>query len=294
MPFRLYYPVKNFKINQYFFSEKSLFTLFEEAGYETYFLHYTDSSNITEKNKLSFVYNDARHFINFASPDDAFHDIRIHNELNKILENDKRKKLIVIKMVGVHIDFQHRYPKEYDIRKPSLKEEASKSKLWNNIRSVFKISPPPLTLPENKQAALNTYKNAMDYSVEIIKTLLDLSKQQKEATLTMFGSDHGICIFEKGTFQLPPNCQEAFHIPVLFHLNPALRKNSDSEKLKTLSCNIDKPLTQEYLFETIASLAGISYPAANKEYDLTAKCHPSSVKRKIGTFKGAPAVYEDL
>lgn len=284
---------KKFTDKSGYFSEKSLFSLFKEAGYDTYFLHYTNTSNITERNKLSFIYNDAQNFINFASPDDNLHDIRIFNELNKILTTNKRKKLIVVKMIGVHIDFQYRYPMTYDVRKPSLKQPDEGSRFWSKIKSVFKLSPPAVVLPENKEAALNTYKNAMDYSVEIIDSLFGLAKKQPEATLTMFSSDHGICLFEKGHFQLPPDCREAFHVPVLFHLNQSLRKSSDSQKLKQLSCNSDKPLTQEYLFETLISLAGISYPTADKKYDLTNRCNPLTSKRSVDISQKM-MFYEDL
>ena len=283
---------KKFKDKPVSFHEKSVFSLFEEAGYETYFLHYTDSSNFTEKNKLSFIYNDAMHFVNFAAPKGSLHDIRIYRELNKILTGSKQKKFIVIKMLGIHIDFQYRYPIEYDIRKPSLKDTESKSTFFKAIKAkLFSLSASMSS--KNKEIILNTYKNAMDYSVEIIQNLFDLAKKQEESTLVMFSSDHSICIFDKDAFQIPPDCKEAFHIPVLFYLNPALNQTTEPEKLKKLSCNTDKPLTQEYLFETIASLAGISYPAADKEYDLTEKCFSAPVKRNIDQIS-VQSLYEDL
>lgn len=282
---------KKFQKNLNFFHEKSLFSLFEEAGYETYFLHYTNSSNITEKNNLSFIYNEARHFINFSSKDDSFHDIRIRHELKKILAEKEQKKLIVIKMIGDHIDFEYRYPAPYDTRKPSLKG-TKEAGFWKKIRSKTHLG--SFYSPENKEAILNTYKNATDYSVEIIQNLFDLAKEQPASTLTVFSSDHGICIFDKAAFHIPPDCKEAFHIPVLFYLNPALSKTVDAEKVKNLFCNVDKPLTQEYLFETIVSLAGFSYPAANKEYDLTKKCFFSPVKRNVDLLLNGQFFYEDL
>ena len=283
---------KKFKDKPAYFHEKSVFSLFEEAGYETYFLHYTDSSNFTEKNKLSFVYNDAMHFVNFAAPKGSLHDIRIYRELDKILNGSKQKKFIVIKMLGVHIDFKYRYPAAYDFRKPSLKDMESKSTFLKTINATFFPSSAYMS-PANKEIILNTYKNAMDYSAEIIQSLFVLAQKQQESTLIMFSSDHGICIFDKDAFQIPPDCKEAFHIPVLFYLNPALDQTIRPEKLKNLSCNTDKPLTQEYLFETIASLAGISYPTANEEYDLTKKCFSASVKRNIDQL-GVQSLYEDL
>ena len=284
---------KKLKDDTPYFAEKSLFSLFREAGYATYFLHYTTSSDLSEKNSLSFIYNEADHFINFESTKDNLHDINIRNELNKILTEDTQKKLIVIKMVGIHIGFQNRYPDEYDIRQPSLKKRLKEKTSWEKIRS--KIFPNRILSEDKKEEALNTYKNAMDYSVEIIADLFNIAKKQPEPTLVMFSSDHGICIFEKGHLHIPANCREAFHIPVLFYLNPALRKNISSQKLENMSCNISSPLTQEYLFETIVSLANLSYPSADAAYNLTDKCLFSDEKRMVKTFpRDIPAFYEDL
>ncbi len=281
---------KKFQNTSFYFPEKSLFSLFEEAGYKTYFLHYTDSSDITEKNNLTFIYRDANNFVNFSSKKDSLHDIRIYDALNDILTNDHHKKLIVIKMIGIHVDFRYRYPAAYDTRKPSLKKNIKKRTFGSKIQSLFEM---PLS-PKDREKVLNTYKNAMDYSVEIIRSLFDLVQKQPESSLAFFSSDHGICIFEKGTLLLPPNCKEAFHIPMMFNLNPELRKNTVPEKIKNLSCNTRKSLSQEYVFETIVSLAGISYPTANKSFDLTAECIPDSGKRTVQKIPGDRSFYEDL
>lgn len=272
---------KKFENTDTFFTEKSIFSLFEEAGYDTYFMHYTATSNITEKNDLSFVYNDARHFVNFANEKGSLHDKNIVGKIRDILRRNTGKKLIVVKMIGVHIDFQNRYPPEFDTHRPSLRQK----------RRLFAISSKPTAADREK--VLNSYKNAMDYSVKIIFDILTEIKKQPVPSLAFFSSDHGICIFEKGHLQLPPDCKQAFHIPAFFYLNPLMNKNA--VKLKNLACNTNKPLTQEYLFETIASLADIDYPAKNEKLDLTTHCVDGKIKRTVERLNfDRSLAYEDL
>lgn len=287
-----------------FFKEKSLFSLFEEAGYNTYFLHYV--KNADERNHLNFIYNEARHFINFypdGSPE--MHDSFIGPELEKILKNDKGKKLIVIKMIGVHDSFEKRHPDSFDTHKPSLKKDdlAGKDSFFVSAYKKIKASLSAVEVEyqklniTNQKAVMNSYKNAMDYSAFIINGLMEQVKAEKKPALFMFSSDHGICIFEKGSFQLPPECRQAYHIPALIYLNPALTAQVPQKEKDMLACNEEQALTQEYLFETAASLAGISHPTSKTDYDLTRRCAPLKGKtRQVNTMRPDRqlSIYENL
>lgn len=276
-----------------FFKEKSLFSLFEEAGYNTYFLHYVD--NADERNHLNFIYNEALHFINFYPPESTeMHDSFIGPELKKILQNDKGKKLIVIKMIGVHDSFEKRHPDDFDTHKPSLEKDnlVEKDSLFLSAYKKIKASLSAVEIEyqklsiENKEAVMNSYKNAMDYSVSVINGLMEQVKAEKSPALFLFSSDHGICIFEKGSFQLPPECQQAYHIPAMIYLNPALAARVPQKAKDMLACNEEQALTQEYLFETAATLSGISHPAAKTGYDLTRRCAPlKGQTRQVNTMR---------
>ena len=291
---------KKFTDQTKYFSEKSLFSLFEEAGYDTYFLHYTDNSK--ERNHLSFIYNETQNFVNYHPETEGLHDSRIRPELSRILKKDKNKKLIVIKMMGVHENFENRYPPAYDTRKPSLqyvtpeKNKSFPDELKRKAINFFlSFKAARQRQKENRELILNTYQNAIDYSANIVAEIMDFIRKQTDPSLLLFSSDHGFCLYDKGFLHLPPNCQNAFHIPAMIYLNASLAKESDPEKLKNLSCNLNQPLTQEYLFETVVSLAGIAYPSAQKEYDLTADCKNLKTKRPVETLKRDHLYYyEDL
>ena len=235
-----------------FFYEKSLFSLFKEAGYSTYFVHYTKTSS--EKNALGIVYTEAEHFIQYASDTIATTDEGIAKVLDDLLENGEKKKLIVIKMMGVHIDFRRRYPNS------------------DSGLDAFKV--------KTREDEMRHYLKAIAYSAGIVAGVMERVEKRPEPSMLLFSSDHGICIFDNGTFHLPANCQNAFHVPSMILLNPALTKATSNEAKENLACNRDKPLTEEYYFETVAALAGISYPAADPNYDLTRICDPLKGKKR--------------
>ncbi|MBO4643262.1 MAG: sulfatase-like hydrolase/transferase [Alphaproteobacteria bacterium] len=258
-----------------FFYEKSLFSLFEEAGYSTYFVQYTEISS--ELNKLSFIYREANHFVKYENKEKKeATDEGIYSVLEDILNNGERKKLIVIKMIGVHIDFIRRYPD------PNI---SSLQRFWFALKS------------RTKEREMYHYNKAISYSAGVIANIMKKIEKRPEPSLLFFSSDHGICIFDKGSFQLPPNCRNAFHIPAMILLNPALSAITSQQAKNNLDCNQDKPLTEEYDFETIAALAGISYPTADKQYELTGQCDPLHGKKRLvstGSIKEKRTFYEDL
>ncbi len=266
---RLLLSRKKFGYASPYFHEKSIFSLFREAGYSTYFLSYLPKDDGTH----AFLAKDAGHYINYASdktPDDK--DMLPY--LKKILKN-KSKKLIVIKMIGVHFHFEDRYPPEYDLRRPSFRS-----------RKGLKAH------AENKEILLNTYKNAMDYSVSLIVRAAEEINRLAEPAFMLFSSDHGFCIFDRELYGFP-DCKEGYHIPYFIMANASYAgASSKSENLRKKS---RLPLTQEYTFETAASLAGIHYPSADPRYDLTVRDNPVlPLKRPVKTFSVVPVYYEDL
>ena len=254
-----------------FFNEKSLFALFKEAGYATYFVHYVSTSS--EMNDLSFIYRQADRFIRYEKNVSETTDEKIRPVLDRILAEPQKKKLIVIKMIGVHIAFDRRYP---DPEKTMLR----------NLFSMFG--------KRTKEKELYHYGKAVSYSAGIVADIMTTVDRRPEPAMLFFSSDHGFCIFDKGHFHLPANCRNAFHIPAMFLLNPALSAITDEETKQKLLCNADKALTQDYDFETVASLAGIRYPSANAAYDLTKTCDPLAGKKRRVNTAARIVAYEDI
>lgn len=251
------------------FYEKSLFSLFAEAGYDTYFLSYLKKKDGSQ----SAFSDEANHFINYAKgkkPDDADLLPALKNVLAK-----RGKKLIVVKMIGAHFNFEDRYPPSFDRFRPSMQS----SKL-------------PFTA-ENKNALMNTYKNAVAYSADIIKRIAETAENIPESTLMSFSSDHGLCIYDKELYILP-DCKNAFHIPWFLTFNEAFAEQVSPERLETLRSRRHVPLTAEYVFETVVSLSGIKYPDADERFDASSNAAVLNAPRKVKALPLIPVLYENL
>ena len=251
-----------------FFPERSLFSLFKEAGYTTYFLHYVE---MYADNHLNSVYSEADRFIKYTRKVTPTSDEDILPALDAVLSEPGKKKLIVIKMVGCHVNFIDRYPSGLSFFQHALQEFQQRT----------------------KEREMHHYRKAIAYSAGIVAKIMNKTESRSEPSLLFFSSDHGICIFDKGIFHVPFNCRNAFHIPTMILLNPALSAMTPQPVKDNLKCNRDKPLTEEYDFETIASLAGIVHPTADRKYDLTKRCVPKGGKRVVFTERER-VFYEDL
>lgn len=260
-----------------YFREKSLFSLFREAGYETYYINYLNPNHKGDS-RTNMLVKEAGKYIKFQrdknTPLDEKNDIVFTNYrrylqdapddkyilpiLKDILSNDKRN-FIVAKLIGVHFNPQDRYPDSWDKKQPSLKRET--------------LAP----TKENAQVFLNTYENAMAYNTSIIAEMMRLAKNAYGATLFVFLSDHGFCLFESGGYNTG-NCPKGFHIPTLIYANESYFKDGENqEKFNKVARFENYPLTQRYIFETVVSLSDISYPTADGLMDLT-KINPELTK----------------
>ena len=251
------------------FREKSILSLFREAGYKTYFFSYLGKEDSSQSDFSA----EADIFVNYAKgkrPDDIY----VLPFLKELLLK-KGKKFIVVKMIGTHFNFEDRYPSDYDFLKPSFKSE--------------KLPP----TAENKTALINTYKNAMAYSVNIIHEMIKAVHFSPNGTLMSFSSDHGLCIYDKRLYVLP-DCKNAFHIPWFLTFNDAYAEHADLTKFNLAEQRKNTALTAEFVFETIVSLSNIRYPTRQKEFDITTQDLSFPENRKVKALPLRPISYEEL
>lgn len=260
-----------------YFHESSIFKLFEEAGYETHFIHYCPKV-LRGENSINFITEDAMFYHQYGTEEDKWDDAGIFPHLDQILKDaTDRKKFIVIKMMGVHRNYEDRYPDDWDLLKPSFKtEKCAYSK-------------------ENRTIFLNTYQNAMDYSIHIIREIFRRIDQQENASLLFFISDHGENIFDDGYWNRS-GTRSAYHIPFLVHANPAYIQNGGEAVMDRLKLFSDAPLIPPYVFETLVSAAFIRREAYDPAFDLLVSDPPGGehVKREVVFSDNSVHDYDEL
>ena len=89
------------------YRRKGLPALFNEAGFDTWFI----SNQSRQGAMIDNLAHDARHLIYIRSPR---YDMQLLDEVRKVLENsDSQKILIVLHCYGSHFSYHQRYPREF-------------------------------------------------------------------------------------------------------------------------------------------------------------------------------------
>jgi glucan phosphoethanolaminetransferase (alkaline phosphatase superfamily) len=251
-----------------FFKEKSLFALFKEAGYETYYVSYL-SKHHKGDDRINFILKDSEFVYrskDFATKPDPTNSVRyggfrrfleaapndadILPALASIMAKNDRKKLVVIKMVGLHFPAEDRYPDKWDVKQPSLKRGSLPAR------------------KENAAVFFNTYENGMGYSAFVINQIAEKIRDYDKSALFTFVSDHGFCIFEAGYYNAG-NSSHGFHIPLIMYGNESYHAQNTPAKWNHLATFTNAPVSQSYLFETLASLSSIDFNNRNPLLDMT-------------------------
>ncbi|MBR1605190.1 MAG: sulfatase-like hydrolase/transferase [Alphaproteobacteria bacterium] len=271
------------------FYESSIFKLFEEAGYETYFISYLKKLHVGDDN-INFITIESQNFSQYGSgrkdyvpikypdgtPDDFVNDAEIIPLVDNILRKDDKKKLVVIKIIGCHYNFEDRYPNSFDKHKPSLKQ--------NHL---------PLK-NENKEIILKTYENAMEYSVYVIQEFLKTINKIPSSTFLVFSSDHAINIFDNGKWMVA-NVPQSFHIPIFWYANDAYLNTEENRIMwNKLSKQKDKPVISNYIPETITRLASIHHDHYNPKMDILEDDEKFKQKRMVIWTDLSEHFYEDM
>lgn len=264
---------KNVYEDTVLYQESSILKLYEEAGYETHFISYIprlwkgdDSINfIAMESQNYYLFGDMAH-------EKFVDDKEVIPLLRKILNNGK-KNFVAIKLIGVHYNFQDRYPENYDIIKPSLRGN--------------ELSPEV----ENKTIYLNTYENAINYSTYVIHKIFEEIEHCSKSSLIFFSSDHAFNLFDDGHWGVS-NVKETYHIPFMIYGNDLFMKYVDKVKWRNVQSHLDDRLITNDILETAVSLSDITIKDSRNR-DLT-KAGKMNDNRQVIFSDKSLHVYEQL
>ncbi|WP_180763023.1 sulfatase-like hydrolase/transferase [Helicobacter sp. 11S02596-1] len=171
-------------------------------------------------------------------------------EIEGLIKNAKRDLFIVVNLHGSHgASYYERYPKDFEIFSPVCRD-----------KELQKCS---------HQSIVNAYDNSLVYTDYFLyQIVLALDKNKKSSVGMWYLSDHGESLGEYGQYMhgglpyaLSPDVQK--HIPSMIWLGRGFEKD-----YKKLLANKDKPLNQDYLFDTLLDLLDIQTKDYQKELDI--------------------------
>ena len=236
------------------FRRKGLPALFNEAGFDTWFI-YNQSPQGAMIVNLAHV---ARHLIYIRSPR---YDMQLLEEVRKVLEaSDSQKLLIILHCYGSHFSYHQRYPREFAHFKPDADVAISR---------------------QNREMLVNAYDNSIRYTDHFLaETIAYLRSLKDTSSALLYCADHGEDLIddERDRFlhASPTTTAYQLYVASLAWFSDAYRRNFP-EKVAAAMANETAPATTHALFHTMADMASIqgrfiSHEASlvSPEYDRTA------------------------
>ena len=237
-----------------FFRRKGLPALFNEAGFDTWFI----SNQSPQGAMIDNLAHDARHLIYIRSPR---YDMQLLEEVRKVLEaSDSQKLLIILHCYGSHFSYHQRYPREFAHFKPDADVAISR---------------------QNREMLVNAYDNSIRYTDHFLaETIAYLRSLKDTSSALLYCADHGEDLIddERDRFlhASPTTTAYQLYVASLAWFSDAYRRNFP-EKVAAAMANETAPATTHALFHTMADMASIqgrfiSHEASlvSPEYDRTA------------------------
>ena len=160
-------------------------TIFQYAKKVGYTTHYISGQSINDRLQNYMSKFDLKYIDDFSQPKESYHNTKIPEEnvvlaTEKALESSEKNFIYIVKH-GAHFQWENSYPQRERYFLPTLTAHDA------------------LSL-EKKEQALNSYRNAIRYSVDFFfkEFLKELAFFKREDTLIIYTSDHGQSILEEG------------------------------------------------------------------------------------------------
>lgn len=250
--------------------EPSLVTAFRQAGYRTYWLS-TQGAAGRHETPISVLANEAdeRHFINAVDYRQAGAlDGELLPLLQKILDRQEPRQLIVLHTLGSHLSYAHRYPRDFERFRPALQPDEVPD-IWSSAL-LGKLT--------------NAYDNSVLYTDHVLdEAIAQLDRSGAAATL-LYAADHGETLYDgsckRGGHGF--SAETNYRIPMVIWTSPAWRA-ARPQAQAALQAQAGAPVSSLSIFATMAGLAGFDTARPNGHADLgSSQWHAS--KRLITHF----------
>ena len=239
------------------YRRKGLPALFNEAGFDTWFI----SNQSRQGAMIDNLAHDARHLIYIRSPR---YDMQLLDEVRKVLENsDSQKILIVLHCYGSHFSYHQRYPREFAHFRPEGDVAIAK---------------------QHRQTLINAYDNSIRYTDHFLaETIAYLRTLEDTSTALLYCADHGEDLIdddrERFLHASPTTTAYQLYVASLAWFSDAYRRNFP-EKVAAAEANETAPATTHALFHTMADMASLEGRFISKETSLVNSGYDRTAPRR--------------
>ncbi|SEW52398.1 phosphoethanolamine transferase [Chitinophaga arvensicola] len=224
------------------YSQKSVLSLFKEAGFKTVFI----TNQVANQQLIGFYSREADERIDInkgiAENTAGKYDENMLPVLSQVIDQDSSNLLIVLHMHGSHFNYAYRYPPNY---------------------AVFRPDQPLQIKIHHKQALVNAYNNTIVYTDHFLAEVIRTLSARQLCTGMLYVSDHGENLFDDDRrlflHSTPFPTIYELHIPLLIWLSPQYVRAWPG-KAESTAQNIAQPADTRVIFHTLCDMAGITTP----------------------------------
>ncbi len=214
-------------------NETTIVQMMNQAGFKTFWLSNQRpvgpyESLVTKMAKASdkFIFTNAE----LAGAKTPYDEVLIPHFQNA-LKDEAPHKFIVLHLLGTHLKYYNRYPKEQDFFANQTIEGKS----------------------EEAMRFINEYDNAIRYQDEVLFNLLSELKKQEEETYFLYFSDHGEEVFSTSDFA---GHNEEKPTPAMYEIPFVLWHSQPKEEWENY---LSRKYSTRHLIHTVADLSGIEF-----------------------------------
>jgi len=225
------------------YKEKSIVSLFKEAGFTTYWICNQEIF------KGYYAQNYKQEIDNFYYKSGADNDEIVLEVLDEILsDKETNKKFIVINLFGNHYGINST-PEKFRLFTPNLDDRKLVSRSLK-YREFF----------------INSYDNSVLFQDFILSEIINQINVLNSVSYVYFTSDHGESLFDEPDFFYGHGAEkltkEQVHIPAFIWYSRLFEHYND-KMINNLKMNSNKRLSNDNTFYTLAQLASIGFDMHN-------------------------------
>ena len=218
--------------------------LFNAMDYHTYWLSNQErTGSVSNTSGVMAMNADVIRYVGADNSEDVLslrYDGALLPYLDMVLEDKERYKLIFLHLLGSHVEYKSRYPKEYGVF--SADDEFS----------TFHFS----WLDQKKAARRAEYDNSIHYTDSLLGQIIGRASLSSRPSLVIYFSDHGEEVYDNSSFS--GRNENTVQVPFIIYANPAyLARNP--QKADELKKAVDRPLSTANFVHILINLTGGSY-----------------------------------
>ncbi|VDY65042.1 Phosphoethanolamine transferase CptA [Shimwellia blattae] len=226
-----------------YLTRPSLMNMMKQAGYKTFWI--TNQQTMTKRNTMLTVFSrqtDKQYYMNNQRTQSARqYDDVVFAPFQEALEDSAEKKLIIVHLLGTHINYKYRFPESYA-----------------KFSGADGVVPPGLN--SQQLASYNDYDNANLYNDYVVATLIDQYKATDPHGFLVFFSDHGEEVYDTPPHNIQGRNEGAptramYTVPYFHWVSSSWQQRYPQD----YTGMTDRPYSLSQFIHTWSDMAGLSY-----------------------------------